>query len=463
MPKLFFYDSLSKKKKEFVPIDPKLIRLYTCGPTVYGYAHIGNLRAYIFADILKSLLQFNGFKVNHVMNITDVGHLTSDDDHGDDKIESAAEASGKTAEELAEFFTKAFKEDLVSLNIQDPNTWCKATDYIEEQIGIVKILEGKGFTYLTSDGVYFDTSKSKDYGTLGNIKNQQILEGARVAVNKEKKNPTDFALWKFSPKDKERQMEWESPWGVGFPGWHLECSTMAMDQLGETLDIHTGGTDHLTIHHPNEIAQSEAVTGKTFVNYWMHSAFLMVEGEKMSKSLGNIFRLKDLIEKGFDPLAYRYLILTSHYNTLMNFTWDSLEGADKTLRSLRKHIGSLECKKAREKEIKEEILSIINDNLDTPKLIAFLWTALKGDRDEKEKYTIACFVDEILKLGLFQSGDDYLEEKDIPDEVKKLMHQREDLRKGKKWAEADEIRDRILELGFIIEDSDEGVKLSKSA
>ena len=322
MQKLYLYNTLSRKKEEFKAIDRSEIGLYTCGPTVYNYAHIGNLRSYIFEDILKRVLKYNDYNVRHIMNITDVGHLTGDMDMGEDKLEKGAKREGKTAWEIAKFYEEAFIDDLKKLNIEMPDKWTRATEYIDEQIDLIKILEEKGYAYKISDGVYYDTSKFKNYNKLSHLDIETLREGARVEKNEEKKNPTDFALWKFSPKDKKRQMEWKSPWGIGFPGWAIECSAMSMAELGEQLDIHCGGIDHINVHHTNEIAQSEAATGKQFFNYWMHGAFLNIKGgKKMAKSEGNFLTLENaLIKKEIDPLVYRFAALQTHYRKPMEYS-----------------------------------------------------------------------------------------------------------------------------------------------
>jgi len=334
---LKLYNTLSRKKEVFKPLKNKLVKLYTCGPTVYWYAHLGNLRTYIFEDILKRVLKYQGFKVIHLMNITDVGHLTSNQDIGEDKIEIAARKEKKSAWQIANFYTKKFKEDLKALNIIPPNLWAKATDYIKEQIDLIKILEKKGFTYKIEDGIYFDTSKLKTYGRLW-PKKMKIKAGARVEMVKGKKNPTDFALWKFSPKNIKRQMEWDSPWGKGFPGWHTECVAMAIKNLGINFDIHCGGVDHVLIHHTNEIAQSEAAFGKILARFWLHGEFLLLKEGRMGKSEGNIITLADLKEKGFNPLAYRYLCLNSHYRSKLIFSWKALKGAQNALINLSEEI-----------------------------------------------------------------------------------------------------------------------------
>ena len=355
---LRLYNSLSRQIEEFQPIQPPHVGMYTCGPTVYQYAHIGNFRAYMTADILVRVLKHNNYDLKFVMNITDVGHLVSDADSGEDKLEKSAKKEGKTAWDIAELYTDAFLKDYDALGLTRPDVLAKATDHVQEQIDLIKRLEAKGFTYIISDGVYFDTSKLADYGKLSTL--DQIKEGARVEINEEKRNPRDFALWKFSePKGtgpfdsaqavrgseeppgsrrgdavSRRHMEWESPWGVGFPGWHIECSAMSMKYLGETFDIHTGGVDHISIHHTNEIAQSEAATGKKFVDYWVHTAFMLVQGQKMSKSLGNTYKLSDLVGNGYLPVHLRYLYLQTHYRQEMNFTWESLEAAKTALERL---------------------------------------------------------------------------------------------------------------------------------
>ena len=328
---IYLKNTLSGEKEEFVPIVPGLVTMYNCGPTVYNKVHIGNLRAYVFADTLRRVFEYNDYDVKQVINITDVGHLTDDEDlsdRGEDKIEKSARAQGKSAQEIARAITKAFFNDLKSLNVEmDDITFPRATEYIKEQIAFIKTLEQKGYTYRTSDGIYFDTSLFKDYGKLGNIDIKGLQEGARIGKNSERKNITDFALWKFSKKDEKRQQEWDSPWGVGFPGWHIECSAMSRALLGAHFDVHTGGIDHIPIHHNNEIAQSVCATNKKFVNYWLHSAHLMLNGEKISKSLGNVLFLEDLHAKGFTSSMYRYWLLTAHYSTQVNFTWEALDAA----------------------------------------------------------------------------------------------------------------------------------------
>ena len=337
------YNYRSRKKETFKPLEGKTVGLYACGPTVYDFAHIGNLRAYIFADVLKRVLLQNGYQVKQIMNITDVGHLTGDRDMGEDKIQKAALEKHKTAWEIASVYTEAFLDDIKQLNILLPDKLPKATDHIKEMIELIATLEKKGFTYRTTDGLYFDTAKLKDYGKLARLDLAGLREGARVEINAEKKNPTDFALWKSSPNPstssgQRRQMEWESPWGVGFPGWHIECSAMSVKYLGQPFDIHTGGVDHVPVHHTNEIAQSEAAAGKPLANYWLHSEFVIVNDARMGKSEGNLITLLELKDKGYSPLAYRYFVLAGHYRTRLNFTWEAMAGAQNTLDNLYSHL-----------------------------------------------------------------------------------------------------------------------------
>ena len=447
------YNTLTRKKEVFKPIYKNLVGLYTCGPTVYTYAHIGNLRTYIFEDILKRTLIYNNFKVKHVMNITDVGHLTSDADTGEDKLELAKSRERKTAWEIAEFYTKTFKDDMKALNIIPPNIWCKATDHIKEQINLIKALEKNGFTYKTEDGIYFNTSNLKDYGKLAKLKIEKLKAGIRVDV-KDKKNPTDFALWKFSSADKKRDMEWKSPWGVGFPAWHIECSAMAMKYLGNNFDIHCGGIDHIPVHHTNEIAQSEGATGKKFVNYWMHGEFLVLKDTKMAKSGDNFITLNSLIERGYDPLAYRYLCLTAHYKTPLDFTYESLDSAQTALTRLRNKVLELRNKKNYHSDDNYEklFLDYVNDDLNLPKALALVWKLV----DNSDNYNLIKKFDSILGLDLTK-----IKKEKIPKEVTKLAEEREKFRIEKNWKESDKAREKIKNLGYIVEDTDSGFKIKK--
>jgi len=450
---------MSRELEEFKPQNENEVTFYSCGPTVYDFAHIGNLRSYIFADILQRTLKFNGYNVKRVINITDVGHLTGDQDAGEDKIEKTARLESKTAWEIAEFYTKAFKEDLEKLNIIEPTIWAKATDHIEEQIDLIKKLEEKGFTYKISDGIYFDTSKIEKYGKLARLNLEGQEEGSRVEVNKEKKNPTDFALWKFSPVDGQRQMEWESPWGVGFPGWHVECSAMSMKYLGDTLDIHTGGIDHIPVHHTNEIAQSESVTGKSLANYWLHNEFLIVSDGKMAKSKGNFITLSALEEKDIEPIVYRFYALSAHYRSKLNFSWDSLENINQSWKKFKKKFIDLGEQTGQvNAELLEKFTVDINNDMATPQALAIAWEVFKTSVSDADKRATLIKFDEIFGLGLAKLKS---EQTDIPEEVAKLVQEREEVRKNKKWEKSDELRDKILELGWLVEDDSLGTKLKK--
>ncbi|MGE0084137.1 MAG: cysteine--tRNA ligase [Desulfococcaceae bacterium] len=462
--KLFLYNTLTRSREEFVPIDPQEVGMYTCGPTVYNYAHIGNLRTYIFEDILKRVLLYNGYRVKHVMNITDVGHLTGDRDMGEDKLEKGAAREGKSAWEIAAFYTQEFKKDMNALNLLEPNIWCRATDTIPEQIDLIRILEEKGYTYPTRDGIYFDTSKFKDYTKLSHQNLDALQEGARVEKNPEKRNPTDFALWKFSPADVQRQMEWDSPWGKGFPGWHIECSTMSMKFLGERLDIHCGGTDHINVHHTNEIAQSEAATGKKFFNFWMHGAFLNIEGgKKMAKSAGNFLTLENtLIRQGIDPLAYRFAAFQTHYRNPMEYTAESMHAAANGLAHLRSRAKSLResgdfSSGQISPEFKEKFLTEINDDLNMPRAMAVVQEMLKSDLSPGDKHATLADFDRVLGFDLGKEE----KEEGLPEEVLKLGEARQKARSEKNWAESDRLRDAIRDLGYMVRDTKEGMKIDK--
>jgi len=449
---LKLYNTLIKKEENFEPLKNKRVGLYTCGPTVYWYAHIGNLRTYIFEDILKRVLEYNGYKVKHIMNITDVGHLTSDADTGEDKMEVGAKREKKTAWQIADFYSQAFKKDIKELNIKSPTLWAKATDHIKEQIELIRILEKKGFTYKISDGVYFDTSKIKDYGKLSGSKKRKLKAGARVKMTADKKNPTDFALWKISPEEVKRQMEWTSPWGKGFPGWHTECVVMAIKYLGIPFDIHAGGIDHIPIHHTNEITQAESVYNKNLAKFWLHGEFLLLKEGRMGKSERNIIILDDLIKKGFNPLAFRYLCLGTHYRSKLTFSWESLKAAQNALDNLYDKI--LELKRNHGlvrgsiKNYEKEFLNFINDDLNTPKALALMWKLIKTN---KATYELLLDFDSVFALGLAK-----IKKIKIPPKIKKLTEQREKYRQQKNWKLADEIRKKIEKSGYKIEDTKKG-------
>ncbi|MCY4228646.1 MAG: cysteine--tRNA ligase [Gammaproteobacteria bacterium] len=455
---LQLFDSYSRALRDFEPLEGNRVRIYACGPTVYDYAHIGNLRTYLFEDVLRRTLEFCGYEVYHVVNITDVGHLTSDADTGEDKIEKGSRRTGKSAWEIAEIYTEAFQADIRALNILEPHKWCRATDHIEEQIDYIKVIEAKGFTYGTSDGIYFDTSSLENYGHLARLDKEGLSAGERVDVG-EKKNPTDFALWKFSPPDQKRQMEWESPWGTGFPGWHIECSAMAAKYLGPMFDIHCGGKDHIPVHHTNEIAQSEVCHGTNLANFWLHGYFLETDQEKMAKSSGEFLRLKTLIDRGIDPIAFRYLCLTANYRTDLKFSWESLDSASRALERLRNLYYSWDNGDGRDTAYIEEFTQKICNDLNTADALALVWELCRSNVPDEVKKATLRFCDRVLGLSL----DDWKppHQTEIPDGVRQLVDYRQKAREQKDWSTADRIRDDLLELGYAIEDTPEGPKVSR--
>ncbi len=450
------YNTFSRKIETFKPLHEKEVGIYSCGPTVYWYQHIGNLRTYIFSDVLKRVLIFNGYKVKHVINVTDVGHLTSDADEGEDKMEKAAKKEGKSASEIANFYLKVFVEDFEKLNINNPDFWPKASEHIKEQIEMIKILEKKGFTYKTSDGIYFDTSKDKKYGKLAKLNKEQILGGKRVEL-REKKNNTDFALWKFSESSEggKRLQEWNSPWGMGFPGWHIECSAMSEKYLGEHFDIHTGGIDHVQIHHTNEIAQSENASGKKFVNYWMHAGWLLSGGKKISKSSGGLFTVSQLEEKGYDPLAFRYLCLTTHYKKPLDFSLKNLDNAQTSYKRLKNIIAELKDDDAENKSYIKDFEKAINDDLNMSEALQVLWKLVRDEKGGGKISTIKK-MDEVLGLKLLEK-----EEIEIPSEVMKLVEEREKARKEKNWKLSDSLREEIKKKGYSVDDTEKGSIVKK--
>jgi cysteinyl-tRNA synthetase len=441
-----------------------LYNLYTCGPTVYNYAHIGNLRTYIFEDILKRVLAYNEYAVKHVMNITDVGHLTGDRDMGEDKMEKGAAREGKSAWDIADFYTQAFKKDINHLNILAPDIWVKATDTIPEQIALIGTLEEKGYTYQTADGIYFDTAKFKDYTKLSHQDLEALKEGARVERNPEKRNPTDFALWKFTPQGIKRQMEWESPWGVGFPGWHLECSAMSMKFLGDQLDIHCGGTDHIDVHHTNEIAQSEAATGKPFFNFWMHGAFLIIQGgKKMAKSEGNFLTLENaFLKKDINPLVYRFASFLTHYRKPMEYSDEGIEAARNGLLHVQNQVRRIlaadaDAKTSVNAEFKNKFSEAINDDLNMPRAMAVVQEMLKSKIRDAQKYRTILDFDRVLGLQL-----DHLDQAQaLPAAVQKLVDARQQARLAKDFAASDQLRAEIEALGYQVQDTKDGMKVVK--
>jgi len=462
MIKLF--NTLTRKKEGFAPLHKDSIGLYTCGPTVYHYAHIGNLRAYLFEDTLRRTLLFNGFTVKHVMNITDVGHLTSDADEGEDKMLKGAKREKKTPWEIAEYYTDAFKRDMKKLHILEPTIWCRATDHITEQIAMIQELEKKGFTYVAGGNVYFDTSKLKDYGKMAKL--DLSKEGkARVEKDSNKKHPHDFVLWFTKSKFDEQAMKWKSPWGKeGYPGWHIECSAMASKYLGNQFDIHCGGIDHIPIHHTNEIAQSEAAFGKKpWVKYWLHNEFLVIgDQEKMAKSGDNFLRLKTIEDKGFDPLDYRYFCLTAHYRKPLMFSWEAMESAKNSRKKLVEKVLEIKAvhgqdnKKLQQRYL-DSFMTAVNDDLNTPQALAVMWDVLKDDElGNHDKYLLMLEFDRVFGLEL---GN--VQEEKVPATVKKLAEERLLARKKKDWKKSDILRDEISTLGWIVEDNEKGYGLRK--
>lgn len=464
MNKLFLYNTLSRSKEEFQAIKYPEVGLYTCGPTVYNFAHIGNLRTYLFEDWLKRVLLYNDFQVKHVMNVTDVGHLVGDGDSGEDKMEKGAAREGKSAWEIADFYLAAFKKDLEQLNILEANILCKVTDNIPEQIDLIQILENKGYTYRTSDGIYFDTSKFPDYNKLSRLKLEDLEEGARVEINPEKKNLTDFALWKFSPVGVKRQMEWESPWGIGFPGWHIECSALSLKFLKDSRDIHCGGADHINVHHTNEIAQSEAATGEKYFNYWLHGAFLNISGgKKMAKSDDNFLTLENaFLKKNLNPLAYRYAAAQVHYRKPMEYSEESFKQAQNAWKNLLKQIALLGEEKGEVNKIwKDSFVAAVNDDLNIPQALAITQDLLKSDLNAADKLATALDFDRVLGFGFQDSKnltDNEVSLVELPQEVQVLALAREKARLDKNFTESDRLRDEIRSRGFALEDAKEGVK-----
>lgn len=461
--KTYLHNTLSGEIELFTPIIENEVSMYHCGPTVYSRAHVGNMRAYIFADILKRFFLYKGFKVTQVINITDVGHLTDDADEGDDKIEKKAREESISAEDIIKDVTKHFFADLKSLNINTEETiFPKATEHIAEQIEMIQVLEKKGHVYKTSDGIYFDTSTFPTYGKLGNIDIENLKEGARVEINKEKKNSTDFALWKFSKTNENRQQEWESPWGVGFPGWHIECSAMSKKYLGNTFDIHTGGIDHIPVHHNNEIAQSESANEAPQANFWLHFKHILIDNQKISKSLKNDIYIDDLLNKNISPLVYKYWVLTADYKTQINFTWEALNASKTAFEKLVIQISNFENDGVINEEYKQRFLKLLSDDLNTPQGIALIWELMKNNNiSEKDKRATILDFDKVLGLNLEAISN--LASKiqiNIPDSVQKLISDREIARNNNDFVKADALREMINDEGYDIKDTPEGSKIS---
>jgi cysteinyl-tRNA synthetase len=454
------YDNYMRALRPFKPLNPDGdVGLYTCGPTVYHDQHIGNFRTFLFEDLLKRTLVWNGYTVRHVMNITDVGHLTSDADTGEDKMEKGARRTGKSVWEIAEFYTNSFLADMARLNIETPAILCRATDHIGEQIDFIADLEAKGFTYVTADGVYFDTSKLPDYGRLARIDASGLEAGKRVELG-EKRRATDFALWKFSPAGQQRQMEWESPWGRGFPGWHIECSAMAQKYLGDFFDIHCGGEDHIPVHHTNEIAQTEARVGTRLANFWMHGYFLLANDTKMAKSAGEFLTLQAVVDRNCDPLAYRYLCLSAHYRTQLSFTWDSLAGASIALDRMRRAVYATRDADAAspDADAVEQFSQAINDDLNMPRALAVAWEVLRGGLEPGVMRATVLKFDSVFGLGL-----EHWEPKQEPppEHVTALAEARLAARRAKNWPEADRLRAELHAAGWEAEDHGDRFVLKK--
>lgn len=471
LPRLHLYNTKTKHIEEFSPLSTQKVKIYSCGPTVYDEAHIGNLRAYVFADTLNRALRNNGYNVKHIINITDVGHLSSDSDEGDDKVEKSAKEKNENVKDVTRHYTDIFLSDLVKLNINlKKYIFPNATSYIKEQIDLVKKIEKEGLTYKIKDGIYFNTQKYSKYGYLGLQNKSESTMRTRIGENKEKKHSNDFALWKITPKGVKRQQEWKSPWGHGFPGWHIECSAMAMKLLGKQIDIHTGGIDHITIHHNNEIAQSESVTKKTFSKIWMHVSFLTIKKEKLSKSLKNSFTLTELIEKKFNPLAFRYLLLQSSYRSKLNFSLESLQASQTALQKLQMEYNSLKSKNTinvrlalkkipKENKYIQEIDNAIADDLNTAKIIALLHNISHNTEiKNKEKKLLFKYANKFLGI---LSEKNITENENTPDKIKVLIEKRNNARKNKDYEKSDLIRKEIEKIGYTIKDKEDGTEVEQ--
>ena len=456
---IFFYNTLTKKKELFKSLEPKKVKMYSCGPTVYKDATIGNMRTNLFQDTLRRVLEYNGYEVKQVMNITDVGHLVSDGDEGEDKMLKSAREEHKTPMEIAEYYTKLFFKDLERLNVEIPEVICKATDHIEEMLEMVQKIIENGYAYETSTAIYFDVSKLDEYGILSGINLREQKAGARVEVDPEKRNPYDFALWIKAPEN--HLMKWDSPWGPSYPGWHIECSAMSQKYLGEVFDIHTGGIDLIPTHHENEIAQSKGACGKIPAHYWMHGEYLLINGGKMSKSLGNVYLLDDIIKRGYDPLVYRLFNFSCHYKGKLNFTWEGIEAASTALTRLRdgyqKHLtGMADVDGTIISEIENKFHQAINDDLNMPLAMSAVWEAVKyQDKSPKIAKLLEKF-DTVLGLKITEKR-----EEEIPQEILELVEQRKVARNEKNWTESDRLRDLIAQKGYSVKDTKDGTEVSK--
>ena len=456
---IFFTNTLTRKKEVFKPIDEKEVRIYSCGPTVYKDATIGNMRTSIFQDVLRRVLRYNGYKIKHVMNITDVGHLVSDGDEGEDKMIKSAREEHKSPAEIADYYTKLFFEDLKNLNIETPEIVCKATDHIPDMLKYVETLMEKGYAYETSTAIYFDISKLDEYPVLSNLNLEEQKAGARVEVDPEKKSPYDFALWIKAPEN--HLMKWDSPWGPSYPGWHIECSAMGQKYLGEQFDIHTGGIDLIPTHHENEIAQSKGYCGKVPARYWLHGEYLLINGGKMSKSLGNVYLLRDIINRGYSPLAYRLFSYSSHYRNKLNFTWEGIEASQKSLERLKQgyqaHLnGKDEVEDEKVNEYEERFHKAINDDLNMPLAMGVVWEVIRNDKKSPKLAKLLLKFDSVLGLKIDEKEEI---KQEIPKEILELIEERKKARENKNWEESDRIRDLIKEKGYEIKDTKEGTEV----
>ena len=461
---IYFTNTLTRKKDKFIPIDENEIKIYSCGPTVYRDATIGNMRTNIFQDVLRRVLRYNGYKIKHVMNITDVGHLVSDGDDGEDKMLKSAREENKTPLQIAEHYTKLFFDDLKALKIETPEVVCKATEHINEMLEYVKQLMEKGYAYETSTAIYFDISKLDKYPVLSNLNLEEQKAGARVEIDKEKKNPYDFALWIKAPEN--HLMKWDSPWGPSYPGWHIECSAMGQKYLGEQFDIHTGGIDLIPTHHENEIAQSKGKCGKIPANYWMHGEYLLINGGKMSKSLGNVYLIKDIKERGYDPIVYKLFSYSCHYRNKLNFTWEGIEAASKSLERLRNSYqnhksGTDELTDSdleKLNQIEENFHKAINDDLNMPLAMSFVWEAARFEKKNNEVAKLLEKFDTVLGIEISKVKNN---NEEIPEEIMELVEQRKVARQNKDWAESDRLRDLIKEKGYEVKDTKDGMTISR--
>ena len=459
---IYFYNTLTRKKELFKPIDEREIRMYSCGPTVYKDATIGNMRTNIFQDVLRRVLKYNGYKLKHAMNITDVGHLVSDGDEGEDKMLKTAREENKSPLEIAQYYTKLFFEDLKLLNIETPEIVCKATEHIKEMLEYVEKLVNNGYAYETSTAIYFDISKLDKYPVLSNLNLEEQKAGARVDIDPEKRSPYDFALWIKAPEN--HLMKWDSPWGPSYPGWHIECSAMGQKYLGEQFDIHTGGIDLIPTHHENEIAQSKGACGKIPANYWMHGEYLLIDGGKMSKSLGNVYLVKDFVKRGYDPIVYKLFSYSCHYRNKLNFTWEGIEAASKSLERLKKgyivHLnGKDEVDEDVINEYEERFHKAINDDLNMPAAMGVVWEVVRQDKKSDKFAKLLLKFDTVLGLKIDEECNKPKEE--LPEEILELIEERKKARENKEWNKSDELRDIIKEKGYEIKDTKDGMEVKK--